>query len=198
MGRATLLDESIDSPHLELLLEALDRIEEIVENTLTLARDGETVSDFAPVELADIAGRCWGMVETAGASLSIEGTGTIHGDVDRLNHLFENFFRNAEEHGATNTLMESEHGVEADRSPVTVWVGLLEEGGFYVADDGPGIPEQLRESIFDPGYTSSAEGTGFGLAICRRIVEAPGWAIRVTESDTGGARFEITGIERAD
>ena len=41
----------------------------------------------------------------------------------------------------------------------------------------------------------SDEGTGFGLAIVREIVETHGWGIRVTDSETGGARFEITGVE---
>jgi signal transduction histidine kinase len=49
----------------------------------------------------------------------------------------------------------------------------------------------LREEIFETGYSTREEGTGFGLNIVERIVEAHGWEIRVTESESGGARFEI-------
>ena len=78
---------------------------------------------------------------------------------------------------------------------VTVRVGPLSGGGFYVEDDGPGIPEDERDQVFESGYTTERDGTGFGLNIVREIVEAHGGAISLTESDEGGARFEITGIE---
>jgi signal transduction histidine kinase len=72
---------------------------------------------------------------------------------------------------------------------------LPDRPGFYVADDGPGIPEGDRDSVFEPGYTTSEEGTGFGLAIVAEMVAAHGWEIQVTETDAGGARFEIIGVE---
>jgi len=70
-------------------------------------------------------------------------------------------------------------------------VGTLDSGGFYVEDDGPGIPEKNREEIFDRGVTTEDDGTGFGLAIVDVIVGAHDWSITVTDSETGGARFEI-------
>jgi signal transduction histidine kinase len=78
---------------------------------------------------------------------------------------------------------------------VTVTVGDL-DGGFYVADDGPGIPPDERDDIFDAGYSTSVEGTGFGLNIVQRIADAHDWSVDVTESQSGGARFEITGVDR--
>ena len=93
----------------------------------------------------------------------------------------ENLFRNAIEHGGES---------------VTVTIGVLDDKrGFYVADDGPGIPEAEREDVFDSGYTTSNDGTGFGLAIVSRICAAHGWDITATESESGGARIEITGVE---
>jgi signal transduction histidine kinase len=47
-------------------------------------------------------------------------------------------------------------------------------------------------------YTSREGGTGFGLSIVRRIAEAHGWSVRVTESDSGGARFEFDGVDIVD
>jgi signal transduction histidine kinase len=75
---------------------------------------------------------------------------------------------------------------------VTVTVGTLpDDGGFYVEDDGPGIPEEIREGIFESGYTTSQRGTGFGLAIVEDIAEAHGWTVSIHEGRTGGARFEV-------
>jgi signal transduction histidine kinase len=76
---------------------------------------------------------------------------------------------------------------------VTVTVGRLRDG-FYVEDNGPGIPEEHHEKVFDEGFTTSDEGTGFGLSIIDTIVDAHGWSITVTESDEGGARFEIADV----
>jgi signal transduction histidine kinase len=74
---------------------------------------------------------------------------------------------------------------------VAVTVGSLDGPGFYVADDGPGIPDHVREEVFDHGVTTAEEGTGFGLAIVDRIASAHGWEARATASESGGARFEF-------
>ena len=66
--------------------------------------------------------------------------------------------------------------------------------GFYVEDDGPGIPPGDRDTVFEWGYSSTLKGTGFGLAIVREVAEAHGWSVSATESDAGGARFEVTGV----
>ena len=94
-------------------------------------------------------------------------------DKGRLEQLFENLFRNAIEHGGED---------------VTVRVGQL-PAGFYVEDNGPGIPE--GEQVFDHGYTTSEEGTEFGLSIVATITDVHSWDIRATEGTEGGARFEI-------
>jgi signal transduction histidine kinase len=77
---------------------------------------------------------------------------------------------------------------------VTVTVGDLDDG-FYVADDGTGIPEADREELFGAESLSTGTSSGFGLAIVQEVVAAHGWDINVGESDEGGARFEITGVE---
>jgi signal transduction histidine kinase len=74
-----------------------------------------------------------------------------------------------------------------------VTVGDL-DGGFYVEDDGPGVPEDDRESVFTAGYSTADDGTGFGLSIVKQVTDAHGWSIALTESGAGGARFEITGV----
>ncbi len=74
-------------------------------------------------------------------------------------------------------------------------VGILEdESGFYVEDDGVGIPEGHRQSVLESGYTTAEGGTGFGLAIVADIASAHDWTVEVTESADGGARFEMRGV----
>jgi signal transduction histidine kinase len=79
---------------------------------------------------------------------------------------------------------------------VTVTVGPLGDG-FYVADDGPGFTEENREHAFEHGFTTSEDGTGFGLSIVETICRAHGWDIRLDGAE-GGARFEVTGIGPAE
>jgi len=86
---------------------------------------------------------------------------------------------------------------QAPDDAVTITVGDLSDG-FYLEDDGPGIPESEHDTVFDAGYTTSEDGTGFGLSIVERVAEAHGWEIRVGESEAGGARFEVTGVEFED
>jgi hypothetical protein len=63
---------------------------------------------------------------------------------------------------------------------VTVTVGTLGDG-FYVADDGPGIPEDERERVFEAGYSTTESGSGFGLAIVERVADAHGWSVHVRQ-----------------
>jgi signal transduction histidine kinase len=76
-----------------------------------------------------------------------------------------------------------------------VRVGPLPESeGFYVEDDGPGIPEDEREAVLDTEYTTAEGSLGFGLAIVDGVTTAHGWDLTITESSTGGARFEFSNI----
>jgi PAS domain S-box-containing protein len=158
---------------------AVDRMEGLVEDVLALARQGETVVETARVPLAGVVEACWAGVETGRADLRVRTDRVVWADESRLRQVLENLVRNSIEHGPDG---------------VTVTVGDL-EGGFYVEDDGPGVPEGERGRVFDSGYSTSRGGTGLGLAIVERIVEAHGWTIEVTEGTNGGARFEIRGVE---
>ena len=135
--------------------------------------------DPEPHDLREVATAAWEATGSEDATLRVaEGDVTVHGDPVSTQQLFENLLRNAVEHGGET---------------VTVEVGALADG-FYLEDDGPGIPAEEREQVFDSGYTTSDDGTGFGLRIVGEIVDAHGWAVTVTESEAGGARFEITGV----
>jgi signal transduction histidine kinase len=181
-GHLALSIEECDSDHLATVGSAIEQMEKLIEDLLTLARQGATPAELERVSLGDVVEASWGNVDTAEATLRIARSVSIQADRSRLMHLFENLIRNAIEHGGEK---------------VAVTVGTVEDG-FYVEDDGPGIAPGDREAVFDSGYSTSPDGTGFGLIIVEEIVDAHGWTVRVTDSESGGAPFEITGCRLLD
>lgn len=179
VSRLTLAQEECDSEHHTSIQNALDRMDTLIDDLLVLAKEGEQIAETETVELSSLVKECWENVQTNGASVDIRAERSLRADRSRLKQLLENLVRNAIEHGGPD---------------VTVQIGDLEDG-FYVADDGPGIPESERDVVFEPGYSNSEGGTGVGLSIVKQVVEAHGWHIEAGTSDDGGARFEITGLE---
>jgi len=211
-GHLNLARSGGGDDHLEKAARALTRMNSLIDDLLTMAREGDDARSIEPVALADLAEQCWKHVATGEATLRIETDRTIRADRSRLQQFLENLVRNSVEHGSTSSQAAPddsvEHGSTGDRTgtddaelddtapgaaDVTVTVGDLADG-FYVEDDGPGIPEEHREDVFTLGYTTSPEGTGFGLNIVRQIAEAHGWTVTATEGVDGGARFEVTGV----
>lgn len=178
-GRLELARDESDNPHLDAIDQAHDRMEAIITDILTIARDGNEGVEVDSVSLQTVGETSWGHVDTQNASLSIVTDKIILADERRLIQILENLFRNAVDHGGKD---------------VTVTVGDLEEG-FYVEDDGPGIPVDEREEVFEAGFSTDAEGTGFGLNIVQEISKAHGWEVEVTEGQSGGARIEFNGVE---
>ncbi|MBP1921273.1 PAS domain S-box-containing protein [Halorubrum alkaliphilum] len=179
-GQLTLAREECESDRLDAVAEAHDRMDALIEDLLTLSREGDDIGTLEPVDLASVVEACWGTVAgTDEATLVVDLDRTVRADRSRLRQLFENLLGNAVEHAGPD---------------VTVTVGDLPDG-FYVADDGSGIPEADREDVFDAGYTTATDGTGFGLSIAKRVAEAHGWAIRAGGgADADGARFEVIGV----
>ncbi len=207
-GRIELAREDADSEDLEAASDALDRMGTLVDDLLTLAREGQPIAETEPVALSTVVEDARTVVDTDAATIVLENDVTFEADRDRVQQLLENLFRNAIEHWrepdveTTEGRTEPGNGPTTDRpagaAAVTITVGALPgEDGFYVADDGPGITPAERDDVFEFGYTTTEDGTGFGLAIVKEVAEAHGWAIDVTESETGGARFEITGVGAA-
>lgn len=207
LARVSLLQETDEDESLDAIERAGERMEEIIADLLALSRSSRAVVDIESVSLAGIAEESWRTVETADVAFALEvpDTTTIRADAARLRTVFENLFRNSVEHGSTNPPQAQEGAAEHNESSLTVRVGVIETAiagpdagsptGFYVEDDGDGIPEGERESVFDHGYTTNSSGTGFGLSIVRSAVDAHGWDVAVRPGPQGGARFEITGVE---
>lgn len=178
-GHVTLARETGDSDHFDAIEDAADRMDEMLSDLLQLTREGDLVGERTNIELAPLARAVWTDCELDSAILEVESSRTIYADRDRLHELFANIFENAYTHGGES---------------VTVRVGKLSEDGqkgFYLEDDGKGIPADEQASVFEWGHTTTRDGTGFGLAIVAEIVEAHGWEITVCDAESGGTRFEI-------
>lgn len=180
-GRIELATDTDDLAHLDAAAGALDDMESLIDDLLSLAKQGYTVGSTERVSLAEIAASAWRNLDSDGATLDVEDT-VLDADPDRLRQLLENLFRNAIVH--------------AGPAPNIRSGSLSDEAGFFVEDDGSGIDPEKRERVFDIGYTDHEDGTGFGLSIVRRIAEAHGWSVQETRSESGGARFEFRFAER--
>ncbi|WP_318570762.1 ATP-binding protein [Salinigranum marinum] len=197
-GSLELAAETGDAEHFARAQRAIDRMDRLVDDLLSLARAGETIDDPEPVSLSAVADRAWRTTETDGATLVVDADRTVVADESRLRQLFANLFRNSVEHGSTSSRPSadatdgSEDGDESDG--VTVRVEPLADG-FAVVDDGPGIPAGEREQVFESGYSTAEDGTGFGLSIVAQVAEAHGWNVSLRDGDGGGARFEFTGVD---
>jgi PAS domain S-box-containing protein len=174
-------DRREDVPeHLDRLGRALDRMDAIISDMLTMAQQGQRVAETEPVDLESTARAAWEMAGGDDATLDIADAPTIRADESRLQQLLENLFHNSTQHTESGVTVTVGTTAVVDTDDDTSVVGL------YVEDDGPGIPEDEREKVFESGYSTAEEGSGFGLAIVEQIAKAHGWEVEIT--DPGGAR----------
>ncbi|QAU12618.1 PAS domain S-box protein [Halorubrum sp. BOL3-1] len=202
-GYVDLARETGDLAHLDRAADAIDRMDELVADLLSLARQGRAVGETDSVLLSDLTREAWESVDTDGATLTVESDVTLEANRTRLCELFENVFRNSVEHGSTSSRAEPddsvEHGRDSSGDPLSIRVGTVifrgDDGtatdGFYVEDNGTGLPEGDIDRVFESGFTTDESGTGLGLAISERIAEAHGWTVEARAAEDGGARFEF-------
>ncbi|MFP8955899.1 PAS domain S-box protein [Natrialbaceae archaeon A-CW3] len=182
-GYLELAEETGSTDHLETVHEGLDRMEAIIADVLTVAREGEWAVDVESHDLESVATEAWENVSIDVATLEIDSTITLEADRSPVLRLFENLFRNAVEHGT---------GRSGDATPLSIRVGRLEETpGFYVADDGAGIPESVRDDLFDAQVSTGSDGIGLGLWVVKEVAVGHGWTVLATSGPDGGARFEF-------
>ncbi|WP_137285399.1 GAF domain-containing sensor histidine kinase [Halorussus salinisoli] len=175
------LPEDSETDAVTHVQEAFDRIEDMVDVLLVLARGRDAIGENDAVVLADVAHEVWMQVNAPDARLVVNTDRVLQAEETYIRHLLENLFENAVEHGG---------------SDVTITIGDLPEG-FYVADDGTGIPADDREDVFDIGFTTAAEagGTGLGLAFVQELADVYDWSCSLSEGSTGGARFEFESVD---
>jgi len=184
--RERLREDHGELPEIDAVARALDRMEALVEDMLALAKQGTAIDETEAVSLSALVEECWGNVDTERAELAVGGDLVLRADRSRLQQALENLFANAVVHGGADVRVE---------------VGALGDAGdpgFYVADDGPGVPAEVRDQAFDAGVSTDPDGTGFGLKIVAEVAEAHGWSVELVDAETGGARFEFRGVETVD
>ncbi|PSQ39951.1 hybrid sensor histidine kinase/response regulator [Halobacteriales archaeon SW_5_70_135] len=178
-SRLELAAEECDSPYLADVADAHERIERLIDGLLTFARTDSDALDRTVVDFPALVEECWETLRSEDATLVVETERSVRADPDRLRQLVINLLSNALDHCGPD---------------VTVRVGdLSDDEGFYVADDGPGVPEDDPTGVLEAGYSTAQRNPGLGLSVVTQVADAHDWEVRVTDSDEG-ARFEVAGV----
>jgi len=171
-------------------LAELDRVERSISHLLRFAREEDL--DLSDVRLCDVVDSALATFADRAARLAVtverelDGAGPVRGDAEKLRRVVINLVGNAfdalEQAGTPDPRVRVLAGesLAGDR----VWL--------RVRDNGPGMPPEVRERIFDPFYTSKQGGTGLGLALVRKVVEAHGGQVEVDAAPGGGTEFVVT------
>jgi two-component system sensor kinase FixL len=180
---ATLLGED-ERAALDDLLLRLRKLERTMQRTLSFARPLELRRRPVPVQELLKGAREQLLPEAEDKQVSMEVNvpkecPPILVDAGQMEEMLVNLLRNSldvlEEGGQVLLTCEIHEGQ----------VDLL------VDDNGPGVPDSVRSTIFDPFVTTKEEGTGVGLALCKKVVEAHEGELTLEKSPLGGARFRI-------
>jgi signal transduction histidine kinase len=196
-GQLEVLAAQQDPPpeevrRVERLVQAeIARVSRLVDDLLLLAKSEQgKFLRITPIDLGAYVRELWDGVSLLAErrfELGSVPPGTLRADPDRLAQALRNLVANAIEHTATGSGL--------------VRMGVEQLGGarvrFLVEDDGPGIPPDQRERIFDrfhrtdSGRGRAAGGAGLGLAIVRAIAHAHGGTVMAWSSPEGGARIVL-------
>jgi PAS domain S-box-containing protein len=178
-GRLQLAQETGDFTHLEEVARAHNRMRDLIDDLLQLAR-GENVTTSV-VSLRECATQAWETVSSGERQLTVLDDGEFEAYPSQIRQLFENLFWNAIDHGDATEIR----------------VGTIDDG-FYVEDNGRGVRSEDRDRIFEPGYSTSEDGTGYGLHIVANVADMHDWGVSVADGSDGGAHFEIRGVTYAE
>lgn len=186
----TLMLSSAQKEDFDVISEEIRHIDTIVQNFLEFSRPPKLkIQKISPSDVVDMAVQLLRhRVESYGVSLELSRQRRlplIDGDAEQLKEVFVNLIVNACE--ATGDggkiLISEEEGVSDPMGRVVV---------IRLSDNGPGIPEGLREKVFQPFFTTKEEGTGLGLSIANRIIEDHKGCLSMKCRPTKGATFIIT------
>ena len=178
MAKLQLYRETGETDHYDGAVDALESIERITDELLTLARRADDRGERSECSLGAIAREVWAETDTRGAALEVISDRTVLANRGQFHLLLSNLFRNAVGHGGYDVTVRV-GAVEGDDAP----------DGFFVEDTGDGIPEADRERVLESGYSSGYGGSGVGLTIVQQIAGAHDWTLEVGETEEGGARF---------
>ncbi len=171
-------------------LDELDRVERSISHLLRFAREEDL--RFEPLRMTDVVASA---IETfrerlkrAGVAIEcqMDTPGQMQGDADKLRRVVINLIANAldalSDAGTTEPKIVVMSG--DNLAGTEVWL--------RVSDNGPGIPAATRAKIFDPFYTTKSQGTGLGLALSKKVVEAHGGSMELLDSSRAGSEFVLS------
>jgi len=174
----------LQQEYFRIIIDELDRANAIISDFLSLAQNkdaitenhslNEIIHEIAPLLMAD--------ANLRGQTLSFSLASNI--PYMKLNdreikQLLLNLARNGMEAMENNGHLE----IYTYKSNKSIYL--------CIADNGPGIPEELKQKIFEPFYTSKNTGTGLGLALCASIIERHNGEVHILNRDTVGTIFEV-------
>jgi two-component system sensor histidine kinase HydH len=174
------------NPRLEIIHGELHRLESIVERFLRLA--GPSALELEPVKIPKIVAHVCDLLRAEASTRQIEITSQIENDLPsvtadpvRLTQALMNLVINAVQ------AVEKNGRVQVSATKSTTGDTLV----LQVQDNGPGIPANKLEEVFDPYFTTKPEGIGLGLWIARQIAVAHGGTLRTENAPVGGAIFTL-------
>lgn len=179
--------ESRDKPVVGDIIARLDALNGIVHDLLVFARPRQLRSE--PVDLSRLVRNTLYLLhrDPIFANLVVdfpESEAIAPADAEQLQLVFTNVLMNAAQAmGGTGSITIGVARVQAEDSPAFV---------ISIADQGPGMPADVREKVFEPFFTTKHRGTGLGMPIARRIVEAHGGRIDIEAPEGGGTVVLIT------
>ena len=168
------------------MLGDVERLQQLTEDLLTLARTEQEHHDHKPTNLADITTRLVADIRRAGLVVTVhelDSPAMLLGDPDQLHKLVRNLIHNAEEHAT------SKIDITIDRQQHLIRL--------TVTDDGPGIPIDDRERALQPfvrldvARTRNTGGTGLGLAIVNGVVNTHHGSLRIADNEPHGATITV-------
>ncbi|MDZ7689367.1 MAG: PAS domain S-box protein [Halobacteriales archaeon] len=180
-GNLQLAEETGDTDYFDSCRDAVERMEQLTDDLLSLARDVDGIHETEDVSIPSVVDDCWNNTPTGDAELCVETDKEVFADKGKLRLLLDNLIKNAVEHGGDDVTVTVTEAPDSD--------------GFRVVDDGDGIPEDERDRVLEAGYSTRDDGTGLGMYIVKQVADAHGWEVEVGEGDEGGAAFDVTGVD---
>jgi len=163
------------------IIARLDALNRIVQDMLMFARPRALRQE--PVSLAALLGDTVALIERdptmSHVQIALSGAADISGDREMLQVVFQNILMNAAQ------AMENKGRIEVSIGTVNGRCSVA------IADQGPGMPEDVRARAFDAFFTTKHRGTGLGLPIARRVIEAHGGTIQIDAPPSGGTMVTI-------
>ena len=184
------LSKDLDQAKRERICSALkgqlSQTESLITSMLGFVRGGSLLC-LEPSNVKDVVegalASCEGVIEASGASIS----------VNKINPSLQILASPTELASVIANMLQNAIQVCDGQADIEVWAGAVNQHMMLirVSDNGPGIPEEFIEQVFDPFFTTRAAGTGLGLAVLASVVERHGGTVHATNRESGGAQFTI-------